>query len=193
MESKMETFEQRAIRVWMRTVMEEKGWTANKWAVLAGTSPSNITRFLKGSKFTPSSATVAKLAYVAGSHPSLSRNEITKANVNSVTVYDTKMNRLGVISVFGVTGSVKAYKLDKDFLSCDMMAKDIIVVRDDKTFKASDVVAFTHDDEIVITKATDKQSLFMSCDTNNILNKKDMKLLGRVVQIIKNLDDTDII
>jgi len=35
--------------------------------------------------------------------------------------------------------------------------------------------------------------LFMSCDTNNILNKKDMKLLGRVVQIIKNLDDTDII
>lgn len=189
----METFEQRAIRIWMRTVMAEKDWTANKWAVLAGTSPSNITRFVRGSKFTPSSATVAKLAYVAGSHPVLSRNEITKAKVFPVTVHDTSMNPIGVMSVFGVTGSLKAYKLDLNYASCEMMCDDIIVVRNDKTFKANDIVVFLHNDELTITKATDKSTLFICCDTSNVLHKKDMTLLGRVVQIIKNLDDTDII
>tara|TARA_R110000782_G_scaffold33603_3_gene80905 strand:- start:843 stop:1412 length:570 start_codon:yes stop_codon:yes gene_type:complete len=189
----METYEQRVIRVWMRTVMDEKCWTANKWAVLAGTSPSNITRFVKGSKFTPSSATIAKLAYVAGSHPNLSRNEITKANVNSVIVYDMDSTRLGVISVFGVKGEVKAFKVDKDYVSCNVEANDIVVVREDKKFNANNIVAAYHNDKFVILKATDKSTTFICCDTSNVLHKKDMKLLGRIVQIIKNLDDTDIV
>tara|TARA_R110002096_G_scaffold62455_1_gene154422 strand:+ start:795 stop:1376 length:582 start_codon:yes stop_codon:yes gene_type:complete len=193
MEVKMETFEQRAIRVWMRSVMDDKNWTANKWAVLAGTSPSNITRFVRGSKFTPSSATIAKLAYVAGSHPVLSRNEITKANVNSVIIYDTDDNRLGVISVYGIKGSCKGYKVEKDYPSCNISANDIVIVREDKSFSVNNIVAFNKNSEFVITKATDKSTLFMCCDTSNVLHKKDMTLLGRVVQIIKNLDDTDII
>ena len=189
----METYEQRAIRVWMRTVMDEKNWTANKWAVLAGTSPSNITRFVKGSKFTPSSATIAKLAYVAGSHPNLSRNEITKANVNSVIVYDMDATRLGVISVYGVKGEAKAFKIDKDYASCNIEANDIVVVREDKKFNANNIVAAYYNDKFVIAKATNKSTTFMCCETYNIINKSELKIIGRVVQIIKNLDDTDII
>ena len=68
----MEQDERKAIRVWMRTVMANHNWTANGWANRAGTSTSNITRFLNSdSKFIPSARTLAKLAAVAGSSPPL--------------------------------------------------------------------------------------------------------------------------
>lgn len=68
----MEQDERKAIRVWMRTVMANHNWTANGWATRAGTSTSNITRFLNSdSKFIPSARTLAKLASVAGSFPPL--------------------------------------------------------------------------------------------------------------------------
>ena len=68
----MEQDERKAIRVWMRTVMANHNWTANGWATRAGTSTSNITRFLNSdSKFIPSARTLAKLAAVAGSSPPL--------------------------------------------------------------------------------------------------------------------------
>ncbi len=35
------------IRAWMRTVMDNRGWSAEHWARVAGTSPTNVTRFLK--------------------------------------------------------------------------------------------------------------------------------------------------
>lgn len=61
-----------AVRVWMRQVMDEKGWTANEWAVSARTSPTNITRLLApNSKVVPSIDTISKLASVARSQPNL--------------------------------------------------------------------------------------------------------------------------
>jgi SOS-response transcriptional repressor LexA len=65
--------EARQVRAWMRDVMSEKEWSAQRWADLAGTSATNITRFLKDSKFTPSTVTIAKLSRVAGSMPNLGR------------------------------------------------------------------------------------------------------------------------
>jgi len=73
----MEDYEAKAIRVWMRSVMHQREWSANKWATMAGTSPTNITRFLNGGKFIPSSKTIGKLSYIAGSAPSA----ITKRNI----------------------------------------------------------------------------------------------------------------
>lgn len=62
----------RNIKVWMREVMASKGWTASTWARKAGTSPTNITRFLQPTATVlPSSDTLAKLAKVAGSQPKL--------------------------------------------------------------------------------------------------------------------------
>lgn len=66
----MEEIERRTIRVWMRQVMQEHGLSANAWAMKAGTSPTNITRFLNSdSKFIPSARTLAKLAKVVRSSP----------------------------------------------------------------------------------------------------------------------------
>lgn len=61
-----------AVRVWMRQVLEDKGWSANEWATHAGTSPTNITRLLSPlGKTVPSVDTISKLAMVAGSQPPL--------------------------------------------------------------------------------------------------------------------------
>lgn len=61
-----------SVRVWMRNVMADKGWSANEWANLAGTSATNITRMLSPTnKTVPSIDTIAKLAMVAGSQPAL--------------------------------------------------------------------------------------------------------------------------
>ena len=69
----------RSIKVWMREVMQTKGWTANEWARKAGTSPTNITRFLAPtSTIIPSSSTIAKLSRVAGSQPRMGINNLNQ-------------------------------------------------------------------------------------------------------------------
>lgn len=56
----------------MYAVMQRTGMTAYWWATKAGTSPTNITRFLNSdTKFIPSSRTVAKLSAVVRSAPNL--------------------------------------------------------------------------------------------------------------------------
>lgn len=61
-----------AVRVWMRQVLEDKGWSANEWAVAAGTTPTNVTRLLSPTnRSVPNMNTVAKLARVARSQPNL--------------------------------------------------------------------------------------------------------------------------
>jgi len=83
----VEEIERRTIRVWMRQVMSEKHMSANHWATLAGTSPTNITRFLNSdSKFLPSARTLAKLAKIAGSSPQFlnSAQQFKKIEVRNV-------------------------------------------------------------------------------------------------------------
>lgn len=59
---------------WMRGVMDANDWSAEQWARRAGTTPTNITRFLADPKHAslPTTETLAKLCRVAGSQPSLS-------------------------------------------------------------------------------------------------------------------------
>jgi SOS-response transcriptional repressor LexA len=67
----------RALRVWMRDVMRQKGWTAAEWARRAGTSPTNITRVLAPANvIVPKSSTLALLAEAAGSQPRLAYNSM---------------------------------------------------------------------------------------------------------------------
>lgn len=70
------TPEKNSIRVWMRETMEKRDWSAEKWARLAGTSPTNITRFLKDADHMPSTATIAKLARVSGSFPQYGNRQL---------------------------------------------------------------------------------------------------------------------
>jgi hypothetical protein len=60
------------VRLWLQTVMLDRGWSAEEWARRADTSATNITRPLSpGSKILPTVLTVARLARVAGSQPDL--------------------------------------------------------------------------------------------------------------------------
>lgn len=139
----MEELERRAIRVWMRTVMSSQGWSANEWAVKANTSPTNITRFLNSdATYIPTSRTLGKLAFVAGSNPQLINKgqeaDLIKRPVknahgetvdmivvddSSVELYQmnywTGMGAMGIMSYSTVV--VKPYKNKKDIINGDIV------------------------------------------------------------------------
>ena len=74
-----------SVRVWMRSVMAERDWSANEWAVQAGTSPTNITRLLAPTgKTVPSIDTISKLAMVAGSQPALYPGETIRQKASDL-------------------------------------------------------------------------------------------------------------
>ena len=66
----MQADHKKEVSDWMRLVLDRMDMTANQWVKAANTSPTSITRFLKpGSKFIPSTRTIAKLSVVAGTPP----------------------------------------------------------------------------------------------------------------------------
>ena len=126
----MEDFEVKAIRVWMRSIMDTKEWTANKWATLAGTSPTNITRFLNGAKFVPSSKTVGKLAAVAGSSPDLGGQDLMDLASQTIPFFDAlNLRKLGTMTVYNVKGDLIAYRFNKDLTPYGLGNGDTLVAR----------------------------------------------------------------
>jgi transcriptional regulator with XRE-family HTH domain len=72
------------LRKWMTDVMQEREWNAQEWARKASTSPTNITRFLRGSDHIPSYATLIKLAIAAGKPiptPGLAQRDLPKVRI----------------------------------------------------------------------------------------------------------------
>lgn len=128
----LEGYERKAICVWMRSVMHQREWSANKWATMAGTSPTNITRFLNGGKFVPSSKTIGKLSYIAGSAPQLSQNARLDATSRLIALKDHLESKIGQVAVFNLTGEITAYKLDRDLPSHGALVGKFTVVRKQK-------------------------------------------------------------
>jgi hypothetical protein len=186
----MEDYESKAIRVWMRSVMATREWSANKWATMAGTSPTNITRFLNGGKFVPSSKTIGKLSYVAGSAPSLSQNATLDAASRTITLKDHLENDIGQITVYNLTGDIVAYKFNRDLPTRGVAAGDIIVVRKQKKFEENNLVLFYHkeDGELQTGKKLETNAVYQT-NRNRTVKLADVRIIGRVVQIVKNLDD----
>lgn len=184
----MKRSEQNAIRVWMRQVMNDKGWSANSWAVKAGTSPSNITRFLKEGNFTPSSATLSKLAYVAGSQPNFQTSaDLIIQQVTKVKLYDNGGNHIRDIGVFGMKGEMSAYLSIFSYEPLGIKPSDTIVVKQDKETRG----AFLCKVNGIINQvfeSTNDEKLLMCKITGNIVKRKDTEIIGRIVQIVKNLD-----
>jgi len=79
------------IRAWMRTVMEARDWSAEHWARVAGTSPTNITRFLKDAMHVPSTQTIAKLSRACGSMPEIGQKVLSPVPVEKIVpLYSAK-------------------------------------------------------------------------------------------------------
>ena len=186
----MEDYEAKAIRVWMRSVMHQREWSANKWATMAGTSPTNITRFLNGGKFVPSSKTIGKLSYIAGSAPSLSQNATLDAASRTILLKDHLENDIGQVTVYNLTGEIVAYKFDRDLPTHGVETGDILVVRKQKKFEANNLMLFYHeeDGELQTGKKLETHAVYQT-SRNRTTKLADVRIIGRVVQIIKNLDD----
>ena len=189
----MKRQEQNAIRVWMRQVMQDREWSANHWATLAGTSPTNITRFLNEGTFTPSSTTIAKLVHAAGSQPNLSSvQNMMMQKVRQIILYDETNKQIDVIGVYGMNGDLKAYKSCFTYTSLGIVPSDIIVV------KPNDVKDFNKGQKYLcedtnfincIYESTNDNSLLIHQQSGAISKRKDLKIVGRIAQVIKNLDD----
>lgn len=141
----MEEIERRTIRVWMRQVMSEKGLSANHWATLAGTSPTNITRFLNSeSKFLPSARTLAKLAKIAGSSPQFlnSAQQIKRIEVRNVRgeVVDTINSddpnvlayKLGVVTGYSMSGVMSHSYVLVQPIQRQFRDGDVLLVEDEE-------------------------------------------------------------
>ena len=168
--------------------MEDRGWSAYKWANLAGTSPTNITRFLNQSKHQPSSSTIAKLAVVAGTVPNLSVNPSVDAQSQTVTVYNKMDEPIEVMNVFGVKGELRAYKLGKDYPSFGINSSQTLVVKTARRIKAGQLFVAMHNKQVEVIKSTSDDRRYVTTD-GDLIKSSELKLIGKVVQIIINLDD----
>ena len=185
----MEDYEAKAIRVWMRSVMATREWSANKWATMAGTSPTNITRFLNGGKFVPSSKTIGKLSYIAGSAPQLSQNATLDAASRTITLKDHLEKDIGQVTVYNLTGDIVAYRFHRRSRTHGVDIGDIIVVRKQKKFDIGNTVLFIADEGLEFGKKLEGQNSVFQIIKNRTVRLADVRVIGRVVQIVKNLDD----
>ena len=185
----MEDYETKAIRVWMRSVMHQREWSANKWATMAGTSPTNITRFLNGGKFVPSSKTIAKLSYIAGSAPSLSQNATLDAASRTILLKDHLENDIGQVTVYNLTGEIVAYKYNRDSPTYGVDPGGRGITQKQKKFEDNNVVLFFYEDELQLGKKIEGINSLYQTRRNRTVKLADVRIIGRVVQIVKNLDD----
>jgi hypothetical protein len=189
----MKCQEQNAIRVWMRQVMQDREWSANHWATLAGTSPTNITRFLNEGTFTPSSTTIAKLVHAAGSQPNFSStHNLMMQKVRQIVLYNEANQKIDVIGVYGMNGDLKAFKSCFTYTSLGIVPSDIIVVKpNDINSSIQGQKYLCSNDKLIncIYESTNDKSLLINKETGDIAKRKDLTIVGRIAQVIKNLDD----
>ena len=185
----MEEIERRTIRVWMRQVMSEKQMSANHWATLAGTSPTNITRFLNSnSKFLPSARTLAKLAKVAGSSPQLlnSAQHFTKVEVRNV--------RGEVVDTVNVDDpNVQAYKLGvvTGYSMGGVMSNSYVLVRSiNREYKDGDILLIEDEEFGLLVGEVLGDYIIHKSATRMVLSKPllDQVVVGLVTQVITKLN-----
>lgn len=189
--------------------MDSREWSANKWATLAGTSATNITRFLNGSsKFCPSARTIGKLARVAGSQPSLSQIPIATMESRSVDFYQLDGEYIGQMAFFNIQGdNIKAYQSNFSNTREAIRIGDVLVIRKEKKYTQSHLLLIEIKDPDAWPGVGDPPtgryavgylsgknfSCFDSAYNRVLIPWTEIKCMGRVIRISKNLDDTPIV
>jgi len=195
-ESDVEELERRAIRVWMRTVMSSQGWSANEWAVKANTSPTNITRFLNSdATYIPTSRTLGKLAFVAGSNPQL----INKGQEGGLIKYPVKNADGETVDMLAVEDeNVEVYKLGytTGMWAAGIMPNTIVVIKKvkPKEIENGDVLLFEDEKYGLLCCEFYEGSIFFKVVQDNSENQIwhprkcttiTKFLVGKVIQSIK--------
>lgn len=204
----------RNIKVWMRDVMASRGWTASQWARRAGTSPTNITRFLQPTaSVLPSADTIAKLARVAGSQPRL--NPFVEPTANRgwqlpyfpahvlsayapVQLWEVVVNGNPATEMILVDAPLDAPAVVTDVFSMGMAARGImpgdriIVERvGHKDLEAGWVVMFQHDGMTKIGEWQPPLVLFHPLGVGSSefkpIRTTDVEVYGRVRRVVREL------
>ena len=186
MQSTVDELERKALKVWMRGVMANQSLSAYEWARRAGTSHTNITRFLnQNSKYIPSSRTVAKLVKAAGSSP----HTVIPTHVSSRTieVLDTRGKRLRYVNVFDVEGKVLAMELDEPtgYGLGGINKGDTILVQEDYQVQNHDVIMYEYSEGFRIGQLVKDEIVHKSYDIRNVEQLANVTVVGKVVQVIK--------
>jgi transcriptional regulator with XRE-family HTH domain len=178
--------ERRSIRVWLRQTMKDKGMTANEWATKAGTSPTNITRFLNSdTKYIPSSRTISKLSKVVGTQPGYFQS----AQGDTIPVKDASGAVVDMI-VDPKIGKVEAYQLGSwtGYGAGGIRSYSTVIIATDQKIKDGDVVAVEDEEHgILCGQAMGKFIVFKASDwefSKPPLEIKNTKMIGKIVQSI---------
>jgi len=201
---------QQSVRQWVRTVMQQQGWSAEEWARRAATTPTNITRILSTDKSLPNADTLARLAQAAGSQPDLvGRGDkaptpstvplldhdqvMTLAKMSGrekAAFLDTLGRELVTMQVlFRPSATGFAVKVETDSLRGRGLLKDDVIVIEPADFSGQDVGS--------IVAAIVRQRigawlwypplLVPAHESDDPVPLKDAKMLGRVLQLMRRL------
>lgn len=202
----------RAIKVWMREVLQQKGWSANEWARKAGTSPTNITRFLSPtSSIIPSGATISKLARVAGSQPKMSINNLNSLQACNVpllnpillesftskSLWEWLMTPAAQAKVIAVDGPIDGPAFVVDVPTLGMVGRGIqpgdrILVEKVKAadLKPGHVVLFLHMNQAMIGEWQGSLIVFYPASQSPEfapVRSSGLEIYGRVRRLIREL------
>ena len=188
MQNTIDEQERKALKVWMRGVIENQKMSAYEWATKAGTSPTNITRFLNGNaKSIPSSRTVAKLSHVAGTEPT----KITVADnlTRTLEVFNAKGIRVRYVNVYGIEGKALALELDtpSGYGTAGINKGDTIILEEDVKIQEEDIFAFRFEHRILIGQKFGNKVVHQSLEESTKLYK-DVEPIGKVIQCIKQFN-----
>lgn len=188
------------LRHWMKQVMHDKEWNAQEWAVKAGTSPTNITRFLKGSDHIPSYQTLVKLAGVAGvaiptpgmtlaefapkvRMPLLNHSKISKARTQDLPKL---LQATRETTVASQAPQAFAVRLDTgEFAGFGFNQGDVIVIDPDYTPESGNHVFVHHDKRLVAGLFKPPYVIFATAAAPTKV--ENTSLVGTIVGLIRSM------
>ena len=181
------------IREWMRAVMEVRGWSAQRWADMAGISGSTITRFLSGaSPFVPSTTTINKLSQVAGIAPTSYNSAyvtLKLADWSGISYNGRQWNvvqSIGEIAVMSVTGDF-VLVVDISYAMPRIMAADKVVVKRCRAYDLQDGAwaAYMEADRVAVARVV--AGRMISLDGESVEQPRPEKVIGTITQVIADL------
>jgi transcriptional regulator with XRE-family HTH domain len=114
------------LKIWLINVMKQRGWSAERWARLAGIAPTTITRFLNSNDLSrvPSARTLEKLARAAGVPAMHEEAQVSIAIISKSQLLDEALNRgLNQVDVFSMVSDAYLPALPK-YADCKLAQMD---------------------------------------------------------------------
>ena len=185
--------EKNEISSWMRNTIKRLNTSAYRWATLAKTSPTNITRFLKDGKTLPSSQTIAKLSSVAGVVP-YPGNTLNEKTFN-IEVIDSEGNNLKEnLNFADIDFNTLAIKMLDSSTGYDLVgisSGDVVIVRKNTKCIEGDIIAFTLissllKQKILIGQIIGKHISFKSNKYESPILLSECEVIGKVLRSIKS-------